>query len=259
MLLIQGITAGYEKHIVLQDVSMNVAPGEFVGLLGPNGCGKTTLLRVISGILTPRSGQVILDGRNILTMTRRTWAQTAACLMQDMGMDTTFTVREVALLGRSPHLPRFGWESHHDHAIAQKAMEEADIAHLADRPVSAISGGERQRAFFAMCLAQGPRLLLLDEPVNHLDLGHQIQLLECVRRLNRQNKLTVVGVFHDLNLASEYCDRLLVLRNGRIEAAGTPGEVVTPELIDRVYGAKVVVEANAVSGRPHVVVAAGSH
>jgi iron complex transport system ATP-binding protein len=168
-------------------------------------------------------------------------------------------VREVALLGRSPHLPRFGWESQHDQAIAQKAMEEADIAHLAERPVNAVSGGERQRAFFAMCLAQQPRLLLLDEPVNHLDLGHQIQLLECVRRLNRHSKLTVVGVFHDLNLASEYCDRVLVLRDGAIEASGTPGEVMTPDLIQRVYGAKVAVQTNSVSGRPHVVVAAGSH
>lgn len=252
----RNIIAGYGRHRVLNDVSMDVARGQFVGLLGPNGSGKTTLLRVISGILRPQSGQVLLDGQDIARLSRRQLSRSVACLQQDVASDSSFTVREVAIMGRTPHLPRLGWESADDIRIAEEAMHAADIAHLADRPINAISGGERQRALFAMCLAQQPRLLLLDEPVSHLDLGHQIQLLQRVRTLSVEQRLTVIAVFHDLNLASEFCDQLLVLKDGKAIASGPPQEVITPAMVQDVYQANVLVETNRLSGKPHVVVTA---
>lgn len=252
----RNIIAGYSQHPVLNDISMDVGRGQFVGLLGPNGSGKTTLLRVISGILPPASGQVLLDGRDIAHLSRRQLARNIACLQQDAASDSSFTVREVAMMGRAPHLARLAWESADDIRIAEEAMQAADIGHLADRPINAISGGERQRALFAMCLAQHPRLLLLDEPVSHLDLGHQIQLLQRVRALSIDQGLTVIAVFHDLNLASEFCDRLLVLKDGKAQASGPPQEVITPKMIHDVYQASVLVETNRLSGKPHVVVTA---
>jgi iron complex transport system ATP-binding protein len=257
MLSVQDVSAGYSSNCVLHEVSLEVGRGEFVGLIGPNGCGKTTLLRVASGILPPVSGRVQVAGENIRHLARRRLAKTMACLLQDFSLDLPFTVREVALMGRWPHLPRFGWETRQDHQVAQRAMELADVSHLADRPITKISGGERQRAFIAMCLAQQPQVLLLDEPTNHLDIAHQLSLLDLIRSLNRQAGMTVLAVFHDLNLASEYCDRLLLLDCGRVDVEGSPQDVLTANRIGKVYDANVLVEPNPVSLRPHIVVSAG--
>ena len=162
-------------------------------------------------------------------------------------------------MGRSPHLPRFGRETEHDLAIVERAMDLANVSHIADRPITEISGGERQRAFIAMCLAQEPQVLLLDEPTSHLDIGHQLSILNLIRNLNRQTRMTVVAVFHDLNLAAEYCDRLVLLDRGRVVAAGTPVDVLTTEMILNVYGAEVVVGRNPVSDGPHIILAANWH
>jgi iron complex transport system ATP-binding protein len=179
-----------------------------------------------------------------------------AHLLQDRVLGLAFSVREVVLMGRSPHLPRFGGETERDLAIAERAMELANVSHIADRPITEISGGERQRAFIAMCLAQEPQVLLLDEPTSHLDIGHQLSVLNLIRNLNRQTRMTVVAVFHDLNLAAEYCDRLVLLDQGTVVVAGTPAEVLTTEMIQNVYRAKVFIGRNPVSDGPHVVLAA---
>jgi iron complex transport system ATP-binding protein len=259
MLALAHVSAGYGRRHVLQDVTWNVAPGEFVGLIGPNGCGKTTLLRVLSGVLPMTAGEVRVRGTPLREIDRRQLARTLACLLQDLSLELAFTVRELVLLGRSPHLPRFGGEAPRDLQIAQQAMELADVSHLADRRVTELSGGERQRVLIAMCLAQEPQVLLLDEPTSHLDIGHQLSLLDLIAKLNRTTGVTVVAVLHDLNLAAEYCRRLLVLEQGRVAALGTPEEVLTPETIRRVYGVTVRVERNPLSGRPHVVLTAGAH
>jgi iron complex transport system ATP-binding protein len=258
VLSLKNISAGYGKKIVVRDVTMRVAEGEFVGLIGPNGSGKTTLLRVISGVLTPSEGEVLLRDAPLRTIGKRRLAQMMACLPQELALDLAFTVREIVLMGRAPHLSRIGRETRKDSEAAEKAMALADVADIADRFMTEISGGERQRAFIAMCLAQEPQILLLDEPTSHLDVGHQLSLLDLVRRLNRRTGMTVVAVFHDLNLAAEYCDRLLLLHQGRAEALGAPQEVLTAEIIQRVYQAKVLTEPNLVSGKPHIVISAGA-
>jgi iron complex transport system ATP-binding protein len=256
MLTVEQLYAGYGDTLVLSDVALAVSPGEFLGVLGPNGCGKTTLLRALRGTLRPRRGRVQLEDRDLRSIDAGALARTMAYLPQDMTLDLDFTVRELVLMGRSPHLSRFARESAADRRVADRAMELADIRHLADRAVTALSGGERQRTLVAMCLAQEPKILLLDEPTNHLDLAHQLSILDLIARLNRDG-LSVVAVFHDLNLAAEYCSRLVLLKDGRIAAAGEPAEVITEEMIRHVYGVKVAIESNRVSQRPHVVLAAG--
>ncbi|MGA2067457.1 MAG: ABC transporter ATP-binding protein [Thermoguttaceae bacterium] len=257
MLSLQNISAGYAGRPVLQNVAMDIAAGEFVGLIGPNGSGKTTLLRVISGVLPAWQGEVWLGGRKLREMGRRNVARIVAHLLQECALGLAFSVREVVLMGRSPHLPRFGRETERDFALVASAMDLANVSHIADRPITEISGGERQRAFIAMCLAQEPRVLLLDEPTSHLDIGHQLSILNLLRNLNRRARMTVVAVFHDLNLAAEYCDRLVLLDRGRVVAAGTPVNVLTAEMILGVYGVSVLVGRNPLSGGPHIVLAPG--
>ena len=256
MLSIQKISAGYGDKVVLSDVNMDVEAGDFVGLIGPNGSGKTTLLRVISKVLKPFEGHVLLNGKDIVTVSRSVLARSMAFLTQEISLNLPFTVRQMTLMGRFPYLSQYGKESDEDIAIAEDAMKLADVLPLADRFITEVSGGERQRALIAMCLAQQPDILLLDEPTNHLDIGHQLAVLDLIRKLNRQTNMTVVAVFHDLNIASEYCDKIMVLDKGQVAEFGTPKEVLTSEMILKVYRAKVVTEVNPVSQKPHIVIAA---
>ncbi len=257
MLSLQNISAGYAGRLVLQNVAVDITAGEFVGLIGPNGSGKTTLLRVISGVLPTRQGEVWLGGRKLQEMGRRDVAKHVAHLLQECTFGLAFSVREVVLMGRSPHLSRFGRETERDLVIVERAMDLANILHIADRPITEISGGERQRAFIAMCLAQEPEVLLLDEPTSHLDIGHQLSILDLIRSLSRRTRMTVVAVFHDLNLAAEYCDRLLLLDRGRLAALGAVPDVLTAANLRQVYGVTVALQRNPLSNKPHVIVAGG--
>ena len=256
MLAIENLTAGYGDTVVLNDVALTVRRGEFVGLIGPNGCGKTTLLRTVSGVLAPMAGRVLLKGVPVHEMGRRALARVMACLSQDLTLDLPFTVREVALMGRTPHLPRIGAETQKDLDIVARAMDVTETAHLANRAITELSGGERQRAFIALCLAQEPEVFLLDEPTSHLDIGHQLSVLGLIADLNRATGVTVVAVLHDLNLAAEFCHRLILLDRGKVRAMGRPEEVLTSQMIREVYAADVLTERNPVSHKPHIVVAA---
>lgn len=252
MLTVENLSAGYARVPVLQDIRLEVKAGEWLGLIGPNGCGKTTLLRVLSGVIRPARGKVLLEGRELREYPPRALAKLRACLPQELPLEFPFTVREIALLGRSPHIPALGAETPDDLRIAEEALRLTDLSSLAGHAITQISGGERQRAFIALCLAQEPKLLLLDEPTSHLDATHQLSILNLLRDLNQKKGLTLITVFHDLNLASEYCGRLAVLGRGRLEIAGTPDEVITPERLGQIFGAGLRVGKNPHSGKPHV-------
>ena len=241
---------------VLAGFTLGVEPGLFLGIVGPNGSGKSTLVRALSRALRPESGAVLLDEGDLY---RRVSARDAARLIgvvpQETAVSLDFTVREVVRMGRAPHLPRrpFASESAEDEGIVDEAMRAARVQDLADRAVPSLSGGERQRVLFARALAQQPDVILLDEPTAHLDLRHQAETLALARDLAHGQGKAVLAVLHDVNLASAYCDALVLLRAGRIVAQGTPGEVVTAVNMQEVYGARVWVRRHPASGRPLVL------
>jgi len=250
---IDNLHAGYNGAAVLQGVSIELEPSAFVGVIGPNGSGKTTLLRSISRALPPRAGLVALDGRDVYGMPSREFARRVAVVPQDTLVAFDFTVLEIALMGRSPRLGRFAVENSRDVEIATDALARTGTAHLKDRSINALSGGERQRVMMARALAQEPEVLLLDEPTSHLDISFQFEIMDLVKSLNRERGLTVLAVLHDLNLASQYCDRLVMIGQGKVQASGSPEDVITSEHIRRVYGAEVWVRRHPTTHRPYVI------
>lgn len=249
----QNITAGYDGPPILKGISVELAERDFVGIIGPNGSGKTTLLRVLSRALAPKSGEVILNGKNIYQMPTREFARRVAVVPQDSPTVFDFTVLEIALMGRSPRLGRFAIEGSKDIKIAMDALARTSTAHLKDRPIGELSGGERQRVMMARALAQEPELLLLDEPTSHLDISYQFEIMDLVKSLNKERGLTVLAVLHDLNLASQYCGRLVIIGDGQIQADGTPEQVITSDNIRRIYGAEVWVRKHPATHRPYVI------
>lgn len=226
--------------------------GDFVGVLGPNGCGKSTLIRALSGVLPLEAGDVRLFGKPVSSLSRREVARQIAVIPQDRGALFAFSVMEVVLMGRTPHIGRFEAVRQKDVDAAIWALERVDALHLKDRPITALSGGERQRVVVARALAQEPRVLLLDEPTSFLDLNHQVEIFDLLAELKRDHGLTVLCASHDLNVTSDYCGRLVMMQGGRVVAEGTPDEIVTTENIRAVYGAEVIVQASPATGAPHV-------
>lgn len=254
MLSIRDLDFSYGNGLVLRGLELAVRPGEMVGVLGPNGSGKTTLLRLASGVLPPLSGRIEVDGREVSRYHRRQLARTLAVVPQEVHVPFAFTVLDMVLLGRTPFLPAFGSESDEDLAVARRCLELTETLDLAHRTFNELSGGERQRVVLAMALAQEPRLLLLDEPTVHLDVAHQLQVLDLVRRLNREEGLTVVATMHDLNLAALYFPRLVLLSRGRLVADGSPRDVLQPDRLEAVFGGRVLVQQHPTHDVPHVVV-----
>ncbi len=249
---VQHITFGYGKKPLLYDVSLQVQKGEMIGLLGPNGSGKTTLLRLMSGLFVPQQGKVLLEGRTLQQWGRRGVAQRIAVVPQELHVPFAFTVEQMVSLGRTPFVqPFFGERTKHDATIAADALRAAGMTGFAHRIFNELSGGERQRGMIAMALAQEPSLLLLDEPTSHLDIKYQIETLELVQRLNREQGVTLIAAMHDLNLASRYFPRLLLFQRG-IVADGSPAEVLEPTLLSRVYG--VDVRVGILRGATHLSV-----
>lgn len=256
-LKIDEISFSYGAVDVLANVTFSVRRGEFVGIVGPNGSGKSTLLRTISNILKPRGGAVLLDGRKVSTMKNRDLAREMALVSQDTQADFEFTVGEFVLMGRYPYIQRFHKESAEDYRIARDAMEATGIIDLVERPITELSGGERQRAFIARALAQDPQILLLDEPTSHLDINHQVEVFDLLKRLKTEKGITILVVLHDLNLASQYCDSLLMLHKGSIFSCGAPYEVLTLDNIKTVYGVDVLVTKDEFTKRPRITLIPG--
>lgn len=242
-----AISMRWDGHSVLDRVRLQIRPGEFVGLIGPNGAGKTTLLRLIAKLLEPTGGVVLLEGTALTALSQRAVAQRVAVVPQATATEFGFPALEAVLMGRHPHLGRFHAETAEDYRIAREAMALTETLPFAERPLTELSGGERQRVIVARALAQQPRLLLLDEPTANLDLCHQIQVLELVRRLVRQG-LAAVAALHDLELASRYCERLVLLRARVVLAEGSPAEVLTVERLAQAFGVRANVSRDLLTG-----------
>jgi iron complex transport system ATP-binding protein len=258
ILELERISFKYGEKQVLQNVTLTVAKGEFFGILGPNGSGKSTLLKLIDGIRLPCEGEIRLKGIAPGKMQRKDVARLVAVVPQEASWVFPLTVEEVVLMGRTPHIGRFAFESERDLAVARSAMEATDILPFAARLMETLSGGERQRVLIARALAQEPEVILLDEPTSSLDIAHQIRTFDLIRSLSRSAGLTVVSVTHDMNLASLYCDRIALLEEGRLHSLGRPGEVLNESNISEVYRVNVVVDHHPLTGLPRVSLL-GSH
>jgi len=252
MIEVDSIFFRYHQDWVLQDVSFQLRKGEFVGVIGPNGSGKTTLLKILYRLLSPQQGEVFFDRLSLKKMSRGEIAKKIAVVAQETYPAFPFRAIEMVLMGRSPYLGHLMFESPKDLEIAKKAMEWTETLPISQRPIDELSGGERKRVYIARALAQEPEMILLDEPTSNLDIRHQVEFLDLVLSLNREKGLTILMASHDLNLASEYCDRLIFLQNGKIYKMGSPEEVMTRENIEKVYGCEVWVDRNPVSGMPRV-------
>lgn len=234
-----GVNCYYDSIRALEGVSFEVGKNDFLGIIGPNGAGKTTLLRCITKILKPKVGAVLLDEKDVSEMGREEIAKNFGVVPQDSPLTFPFTVLDVVLMGRTPHLGRFARETKKDLKIAKAAMKLTKVTHLANRTINELSGGEKQRVIIAKALAQEPKALLLDEPTLHLDINHQLEILELIKGLNRRKKLAVIAVFHDLNLAARFCNKLLLLNSGEVHSIGSVEDVLTPKNIEAVYQVKV--------------------
>ena len=252
MIEVHSISFRYHEDWVLQEVSFRVEKGEFVGVIGPNGSGKTTLLKILYRLLAPQHGEILFELVPMKKMDRADIAKRIAVVAQETHLLFPFTVLETVLMGRSPYLGHLMFESEKDVEIARKAMEWTSILPLSERPMDELSGGERKRVFIARALAQEPEVILLDEPTANLDIHHQIDFLDLILALNRERGLTIVMASHDMNMASEFCDRLILLQRGRIYKTGPPGEVITRENIESVYGCEVWVDQHPISGMPRI-------
>ena len=250
----KGIDFSYYNGSILKEIDLQLWQGELVGLIGPNGSGKTTLIRVLSGLISPKRGSVRLDGEVLTHFNRRQIARRIAVVPQELTVPFAFTVQEMVMLGRSPHVRPLAGASAHDRQVVEQKMTLTDTLELASRPFNELSGGEKQRVIIAMALAQEAEILLLDEPTVHLDISHQVEILELIKRLNRQQGLTVLAIIHDLNLAALYFDRLLLLNSGRIVASGTPGQVLCEERIRQVFQTNVQVQEHPTYFTPQVII-----
>ncbi len=240
------------RPFALADLSFEIVPGEILGVIGPNSSGKTTLIRLLTRVLEPVSGEVRLEGVPLRRLSRPELARKVAVVPQGALAQFPFTVGELVLMGRYPHDPGRYFESPRDRVVARAAMDATGVLELADTPLEHLSGGERQRAVIARALAQEPRLLVLDEPTAHLDLRYQVEAAALLSRLNRERGTTVLLVSHDLNLAAEVCDRLLLLSDGRAAAIGAPETVLDEARLAGVFGCAVVVDENETTRRPVV-------
>ena len=249
---VRGVWAGYGKHGVLSGVDLEVGKGSLVGIGGPNGVGKSTLMKLIAGLIAPQRGSVRVDGNDMSKLSARERARIVAVVPQTPELPAGARALEVVLMGRNPHLGLLSWETEDDLSIAVEAMRVTDTDELLDRPVDRLSGGERQRVAIAMALAQRTPVMLLDEPTANLDLAYQPAIMRMLTELTELGR-TVVTAVHDLTLAAQFCDKIALMSGGRFVAVGTPVEVLTADRIRDVYGAEVRIMDHPETGRPIVV------
>lgn len=244
------LRVGYGDHAVIDGLALEIATGTITALVGPNGSGKSTLLKTLARLLKPSGGAVYLDGKAISSMPTAAIARDLAILPQGPSAPAGLTVRELVEQGRFPHVGALRMLRYQDHAAITAALELTGMREFAHRPIDGLSGGERQRAWVALTLAQETPILLLDEPTTFLDIGHQLEVLDLVRQLNQERAMTIVLVLHDLNQAARYSQRMVALQQGRVVADGAPKAVLTPVLLEQVFGVRANIVIDPASGTP---------
>ncbi|MFC1884216.1 ABC transporter ATP-binding protein [Thermodesulfobacteriota bacterium] len=249
---LKGISYRYGDQWALEGVNIEVSQGELMCILGPNGSGKSTLLKLVDGILRAQEGEVVIKGRPLKNYSRAALAREAAMVAQESHFRFFFSAIEIVLMGRFPHLGRFQFEGEKDMSIAVEALETTDCLHLAERSIHELSGGEKQRVLIARALAQEPSIILLDEPTSFLDLKYKKEIFQLLSSLAHEKGLCIITVSHDIDLASQYCDSMILLKQGRIHSRGTPEEVIVTSNIEAVYGCPVVIDKNPATGSPRV-------
>ena len=232
----ENISFTYETSLVFKDLSVSVQKQDFIGLIGPNGSGKSTLLKIMGGVLKADSGSILFKNSSVSKINKKLFAQSVSWVPQEHPMVFPFKVSEIIMMGRHPYLSAFSFESKEDYDITRRAMETTMTSQFADRYFNEISGGEKQRVMIASALAQNPEMMLLDEPTSALDLKYQIQILNILKNLNANHDMTLVIAMHDLNLASQFCNRLILLNEGEIVRDGTPEQVLEKNILEQVYG-----------------------
>ena len=259
MIELKNVSLGYDQRAILNNINLKAVPGKILGLIGPNGSGKSTLIKGITRLLNLFSGYILLDGRDIRSYKREELARLIAVVPQNPVLPQAFTAFELVLMGRTPHLGFLRFEGEEDMAITWQAMKATKTEFFAERRVGELSGGERQRLIIARALTQQPRVILLDEPTAHLDINHQVEILNLVKSLCLEQSLTVIAALHDLNLAAQYCDWLVMLNGGSIYTEGIPQDVLTAQNIKEVYGAEVCVSPHPVNSLPTTLIIAGEN
>jgi len=252
MLEVQKISVSYDGREVLRDVSFELGPGNIVALLGANGAGKTTLIRAINSAVATETGKIVLDGKTIDSLSRREIAKKIAVVAQENETKFPLTVLEFVLAGRFVHGGAFGWETDKDIRIAERVLAECDLADFRDRLMNELSGGERQRVVLARALAVESEILMLDEPTANIDLAHQALMFRLVRTRCRENNCSAIVITHDLNLAAEFADKIVLLKDGKVFAQGEPREVLTMENLQSVFAVNVLLDTNPASGNVRV-------
>ena len=249
---LRNVSLQYGMRDVVRDVSVQIEEGEFFVIIGPNGAGKTTLLKSITGLHHLTAGEILLRQKSVTKYSRKELARSLAMVPQHINAEFPFTVAETVIMGRYPHLGLLAVEGKHDLEIAEQAMAFTEVLHLADRRLGQLSGGERQRVIIARAICQQSKVLLLDEPTASLDPAHQLRIMDLMERLRQQEQITIIMVSHDLNLASAYADRLLLLNEGRVAALGTPNEVLSGDTLEQSYGCRLHVDEHPLLGTPRV-------
>ncbi len=253
MLNFQNVSTGYGEKVVLKDVSFSVEKGEAVALIGSNGTGKSTLIKCVSGILPLLAGNIQICGKDLRRLKAKERAQMVAVVPQSYYVDYDFAVEDIVMMGRNPYLGFGKKESSEDVAIVEKAMKMTHTDVFAGRGYNELSGGERQRVVLARAIAQQPKIILLDEPTSALDIHHQIEVMELIQELNQKEQITILSVLHDINLASRYCNRIVMLKDGKVSADGTPEEIVNRNAMESLYNMKLLIRENSLLEKPEIV------
>lgn len=247
------IAAGYGDRQILKDVTLAIREGDFAGLIGSNGTGKSTLIKCVSGLLPLKRGKIVICGRDNTSLKSRERAQMVAVVPQSYHVEYDFTVEDIVMMGRNPYLSFRKKESQTDRDIVEEAMQMTNTAVFRDRLYNELSGGERQRVILARAIAQKPRIILLDEPTSALDVHHQIEVMELITRLNREEHMTVLAVLHDINMASRFCQRMIMLQEGVVTADGTPREVINRQNMESLYKMKLMIRESPLFHKPEII------